>query len=550
VHAGPAHLSARASPSASTAAGTTLALIVVFAWCWPGLFGHDPWKPDEAYTVGLVQHIANGGGWIVPTLAGEPFMEKPPLFFATAALFARLTGSALPLHEAAHLATLFYVALALAFVYLTARRLFDHRAGVGAVLLLVASAGLAQPAHLLVTDNALVAGFAMGLYGLAIIERPAAAGFFLGTGAGIAFLSKGLIGPGLLGLTAVLLPIAAPWRTRAYAQSLAIAAVAFAPWALVWPLLLYRESPQLFHDWLVLNNFGRYSGAAKLGPEHDHLAYVKILPWFALPAVPLAAWRLWSALRRPGERGLARLALPFVSACVVFGLLSSACNQRYLYAVPLLVPLALLAADARDLPRWLDTLLARGAAVLAASAAVVLWVLWWITIRGEPAQIADALLAVRPGYQPHADPVLTSCAIVLSIAALVIFRARPTPFDVPLRWAAASALAWGLLMTLWLPYFDWGNSYRGVANEIAMRARKDATCIANRDLGEPQRAMLEYHAGLLTRPEGAPAAARCRLLLVQSQGLAAPQVGRGWKLSWHGSRPGDPTEHYWLFRSS
>jgi 4-amino-4-deoxy-L-arabinose transferase-like glycosyltransferase len=55
-----------------------------------GLVGHDPWKPDEAYTFGLVYHILEAGDWLVPTLAGEPFVEKPPLFFWTAALFCKL----------------------------------------------------------------------------------------------------------------------------------------------------------------------------------------------------------------------------------------------------------------------------------------------------------------------------------------------------------------------------------------------------------------------------------------------------------------------------
>ena len=63
-----------------------LALAALFAaWIAAGLFGHDPWKPDEAYTFGLVYHILQSNDWLVPTLAGQPFVEKPPLFFWTAA---------------------------------------------------------------------------------------------------------------------------------------------------------------------------------------------------------------------------------------------------------------------------------------------------------------------------------------------------------------------------------------------------------------------------------------------------------------------------------
>src|SRR5688572_11075902 len=130
------------------------------AWTALGLFGHDPWKPDEAYSFGLVWHILESGDWLVPTLAGEPFVEKPPLFYWTAAIFAKLFGWALPVHDAARLATALYVGLALWFTYLAAAR------RIAAPLLLAASLGYLQHAHQLITDNALVAGIAIGLYAL------------------------------------------------------------------------------------------------------------------------------------------------------------------------------------------------------------------------------------------------------------------------------------------------------------------------------------------------------------------------------------------------
>src|SRR4030065_2682318 len=79
----------------------------------PGLIGHDPWKPDEAYSFGLVYHILQSGDWLVPALAGEPYMDKPPLFYITAALFAKLWAPLLPLHDGARLARGFFTSLAL-----------------------------------------------------------------------------------------------------------------------------------------------------------------------------------------------------------------------------------------------------------------------------------------------------------------------------------------------------------------------------------------------------------------------------------------------------
>jgi hypothetical protein len=62
------------------------------AWILFSLVVHDSWKPDEAYTFGLVLDFLERGDWVVPTLAGEPFLEKPPLFFITASAFARAFG--------------------------------------------------------------------------------------------------------------------------------------------------------------------------------------------------------------------------------------------------------------------------------------------------------------------------------------------------------------------------------------------------------------------------------------------------------------------------
>src|SRR5205085_7571422 len=88
---------------------------VIAAWILFGLFGRDPWKPDEAYTFGLVNHIVQTGDWVVPSLAGEPFMEKPPLFYMSAAVFVNMFEDVLTPHDAARLATAFYVALTLVF---------------------------------------------------------------------------------------------------------------------------------------------------------------------------------------------------------------------------------------------------------------------------------------------------------------------------------------------------------------------------------------------------------------------------------------------------
>ena len=494
-----------------------------------GLFGHDPWKPDEAYTFGLVYQILQSGDWLVPTLAGEPFVEKPPLFFWTAALFAKAFGGLLPLHDAARLASAFYVSLALFFTYRTAQALYGR--GFVAALLLAASLGYLQHAHQLITDNALVAGVAMGLYGLS-----RKAGLWLGTGAGIAFLSKGLLGPGFLGLTALALLVSSNWRSRAFVRSWFWAAAAFLPWAFIWPWLLYRHSPQLFDEWFWVNNFGRFSGSAGLGGVLDHWHYAKALPWFAFPAWPLAAWALWKVR-------LQSIALPLTAFVVMLVVLSAASSARTLYGLPLLLPLSLLAAAGFDsLPSWLSRVLEHLAVWLSAILALALWAAWIAFVAGwRPA----FLEAASPGFVPRWEPVALLAALGVTVLWVLSLKLEPR---LPVRWLAGVTLVWGLCMTLWLPWLDHAKTYRGVIDEMRASMQRNVPsvsgCVASRNLTEPQRALFHYFAGMLTVREGS---ADCALLLVHTGSAQRPVVAGQWKLVWQGSRPGDGKEWFWLF---
>ena len=47
-----------------------LALLIA-VWLAVGLFGREPWKPDEAYTFGLVHHMLKSGDWVVPSRAED-----------------------------------------------------------------------------------------------------------------------------------------------------------------------------------------------------------------------------------------------------------------------------------------------------------------------------------------------------------------------------------------------------------------------------------------------------------------------------------------------
>jgi len=529
---------------------TLLLVLLCAAWILPGLVGHDPWKPDEAHTFGVVYEILRGGSWVVPMLAGEPYLETPPLFYLTAAASAKLFSFALPLHDGARLATGLWMAVTFAFSALAGRELYGVRYGAVSALLLLGCFGFVVRAHFLLTDMALLAGFAMAYYGFAAaLRRPAAGGIWIGTGIGIGFLANGLLAPVVLGATALLLPaLGRDWRSRGYAAALGIAAAAAAPWLAIWPALLYLRSPGLFESWLWGANLAYYLGLVP-GTRTGTWYYLRILPWYAFPVWLLALWTLWGGR----ARGLARpeIVLPLTGFAVTLLALSTSSDARELYALPLLVPLSLLAVPAPETLR-------RGAAgawywfsaMSFTFFVVVFWFYWSGLELGVPARLHEHLHRIRPGYDPGFRWLPFAVGAVYTLFWFAVLASfRKTPMRPVVVWAAGLTTMWALSTTLFLGWADNVKSYRKMIVSMQQALPKRYDCLSSRYLGEPQRAMLRYVAGIITHREEAPSRRRsCELLLIQGFPQFEPDLAPGWRKIWEGARPGDKDERYRLYR--
>ncbi|HPS94083.1 MAG TPA: glycosyltransferase family 39 protein, partial [Deltaproteobacteria bacterium] len=66
-----------------------LSLAVLFLFLIPGI-NHGLWRPDEPRVAGTCAEMARTGDYVVPYLNGEPFLEKPPLYYAAAAVAGSL----------------------------------------------------------------------------------------------------------------------------------------------------------------------------------------------------------------------------------------------------------------------------------------------------------------------------------------------------------------------------------------------------------------------------------------------------------------------------
>ena len=51
------------------------ALLTVYIFT--GLIGHDPWKHDDAISIGIAYDIFTNGDWLVPQLVGQVYIDAP-----------------------------------------------------------------------------------------------------------------------------------------------------------------------------------------------------------------------------------------------------------------------------------------------------------------------------------------------------------------------------------------------------------------------------------------------------------------------------------------
>ncbi|MGB8324187.1 MAG: glycosyltransferase family 39 protein [Candidatus Acidiferrum sp.] len=313
--------------------------------------------PDEPRYAWIARDMVESGDWVTPRLYGQPWFEKPVLYYWGAALSFKLFGvseaaARLPSAISALLATLAMAWLAWhAYSGETARWL---------LLLLPTTVGMIGFSHAAATDMPFAGMLSIAMVFAAILlgltRNPylpivpgtpwrvlIAFGFFLG----LAVLAKGPAAIILAGGAALL------WATftkrwRDALQCLHPAAiVSFCITALPWYIICSRRNPDFFRIFIIEHNFKRY-----LTPEFQHIQPF----WYYIPIllIAFAPWTLalvWSALygalrvlpaRRPSAMTL--LLLCWSGFCIVFFSISKSKLPGYI--LPAIPTIGLLLAHA------------------------------------------------------------------------------------------------------------------------------------------------------------------------------------------------------------
>jgi 4-amino-4-deoxy-L-arabinose transferase-like glycosyltransferase len=222
---------------------------------------------------------------------------------------------------------------------------------------------------------------------------------------------------------------------------------------------------------------------------------------------------------------------------------------REVNVMPVILPLAALAgSSAATLRRGAANALAWFGATSAILFGVVVWLGWFAMTTGFPERLAGNFTRLEPGFKAHFTWTPFLIALAFSAAWVwLLARAERSTWRGVTYWACGMMLVWGLLLTLWLPWIDYGKSYRPVALSMQKALPAHVRCIESRDLGEAQRAAFDYHAEVLTVRLERRDTAGCPMLLVQGTPDIGEGVGPGWTLVWEGNRPRDH-ERYRLYR--
>ena len=446
------------------------------------IYDHDLWNPHEHRVAAIVKEMADSGNLVVPTLNGQPFLQKPPLYYVTAvAIYKLFRGEPA---RTFRMTSAFYGILTLMACARIGFVLGGPRIALAAAAALVTMAGFLQASHFIVVDTALVAFVALAWWAFVEYrerERKIYLILVWVFTAG-AFLSKGIVGVALIfpGMLVFLLWMRA-WRQIFHPLHLA-GLIAFAAVSSIWlvPLAMH-DSMESFRYWLFDQNLGRFLGSTHPHHAEGPLFYIPgflviTLPW-SLWLLPLIAGRLRHWKQNINQMEL--LAITWAGIGLV--LLSVSANKRELYAYPLLPAAAILLAAFLGKREEL-----RGSRI---------WSLGWVLIAASavPAMTAAHFLGYVKYPSPWFSLIAGSLAAAAGFLSIKHLLDRPGGLGLPAFWVAPCFLVIQIAI-LYVPIAEAVVSHRAGMLKVAALLETDDTPVAFR-FGESELGSFSFYTG-------------------------------------------------------
>jgi hypothetical protein len=528
-------------------------LMLCAAYLLPGLFGRDPWRNADLTAFGLMASMAEGRTpWWQPTLGGVPAdTALLPHWLGAAAISA-----ASPWLDAAFAARVPFallMALTLALVWYTTLHLartdaaqpvafafggeaepVDYARAIadGAVLALMACLGLLQMGH--ETTPELAQLFAVSLFGYALAAAPyrtllsrlavvAALPLLAGSGAPTLAVAMGLLGA--LVCQQSRLPAVRPfavWVLTALALAVLLGQVLGA-WK--WRVLALQTAdlPGLARLWL----------------------------WFMWPLWPLALWTLWRWRRQLTHR---HLSVPLVTVVVAFlaNVVMGGSDRALMLGLPGLAVLSAFALP--TLKRSASAAIDWFSMCFFSAWMIFIWVIYIAMQTGQPAQPANNVVRLLPGYVPQFSALALVVALVGSLAWVAVVRWRTGRHREAL-WkslvlpASGVAGVWLLSLTLWLPALDYARSPRPLITRLQALLPGDV-CLAAPNMAPAAVAALETFGRWRVEASAQADNSTCPYLLRASRDASQPPAVPGWLPVAQTQRPTDRDETTFIYKRS
>ncbi|NML15394.1 hypothetical protein [Azohydromonas caseinilytica] len=527
-------------------------LLLCAAYLLPGLFGRDPWKSADITAFGYMAAIGEGRSpWLAP-LVGQLPPEGPLLPHWLGAAFIALLSPLLEPALAARLPFALLLALTLALTWYSAFHLARTEAAQPVALAFGGEADTVDYARA-VADGALLALMAtLGLLQLGHETTPELAQLFA-----MALLLWGLAAATYRGVMARAAVLAAlPLLAACDAPNVALAA------GLVGTVVCLRSADAPMRRFAIWTGIGTLAALAlTLALQHVRwrwhftpnaaqlLQLGRLLSWFLWPVWLLVPLTLWRWRRHLLKRHIALplgLALVGLAASIALG----GSDRALLLTLPALAVLAAFALP--TLRRSASAAIDWFSVFFFTAGALVIWVVYVAMQTGVPERTAANIARLAPGFTAEFSLVRLLAAAAGTLAWLALVRWRTARHPQAL-WkslvlpAGGVALAWLLVMTLWLPALDYARSYRPWVQRIARHVGHDPACIAAPGMPRAAVAGLEYFGGW--HVDARPRPATCPVLLQPDPGTtrAVPTLP-GWRFVARERRPTDRDESVLIYR--
>jgi len=496
---------------------------------------------DEPRYAQIAREMLARQDWVTPVLGGQPWLEKPPLFYWQAMIAYSVFGVS---DWAARLPSAVDATLMVIVIYLFSRK-YLRTVELDAALITASTAGVIGFSRAASTDMSLAAMFTIAMLGWYAWYKTNTRAYLAGAYVflGLATLAKGPVAPFLAAVVIVIFAVAKKnhrivWRTL-WLPGIVIFLLVILPWYIA----VQVKNPDFFHIFIFEHNFARFG--SNLYHHREPFWYfipvtlLALVPWTVLACVFLGKnIRAWWLDRGDSEHDLNSFLVLWLLVPVVF--FSASQSKLPGYILPAVPAGALLAADYFRKHVSSEERLSPGVVILHSMVAAAPIV---------PALMIQYLVLQHRLPWGRAAGISFAFASILAIALVFTLRSRIGLGGIRFTLVPV-ALAVAAVLRLGAPALDSTLSARPIANEIS-RIENERLPLAvfgvprsvdyglafyrNQKLAQYALGQIPAEAHLLIAPEG-------------SQIEIAKQIP-GRRVSYLGSYAPQGLDYYWVASS-